>query len=232
MGIASGAYAGAVHVAVHQAGRGQLMPADAPEIKMVRTDPKWPELSGNLLFIIDKLGTTGPQGRSYGSGHLPWIATEFGNHARDGAADDVGHTAPPTAVNIGHHLSLRFIKHHRLAVRRLDQQPNTRHIGNQRIGRHRIRLNSLTTVDSVPGDGADGCAMVLTGVNVNAAIGHLPQPIPVGRDYRRVVTHPMAQVKGIIGGLADSPRSAHDGMDQPWDTQERLELKQIIILFL
>ena len=71
--------------------------------------------------------------------------------------------------------------------------------------------------------------MILTGVNVNAAIGHLPQPIPVGRDHRRVVTHPMAQVKGIIGGLADSPRSAHDGMHQPRDLRKRRKLKQIVL---
>jgi hypothetical protein len=74
--------------------------------------------------------------------------------------------------------------------------------------------------------------VILTGVNVNAATGHFPQPFPVGRDCRRVVTHPMAQVHSVKGRPAAIPHSTHNNMDQSLDTQKWQELKQIIVLFL
>ena len=129
-----------MYVAIRKTGRDQLMPADVPKIKMVRPHTKRPQLPGNFIFEVDKFGAAGPQGRADGSNHLPGVTAESGDHPQDGMADDIGHTAPPAAVNVGHHALLRIEKHHRLAVCRLDQQPDTGHIGNQRIGRHRFRF--------------------------------------------------------------------------------------------
>jgi hypothetical protein len=71
--------------------------------------------------------------------------------------------------------------------------------------------------------------VILPGEYVNAT-GHLPQPVPVGRDCRRIVTHPMAQVIAVKWRPAPLPRSAHNGMGQSRNMQERQELKQIVLL--
>ena len=152
MRVASGADSGSMDILPGDTGPVQLMPADCPQIEMMPSDAKRPQRTGDLLLVIDELGAAGPQRRPDGCNHPFRSAIEFRDHACHRPADDIGHIAPPAAMNVGRHPRLGIDQHDRLAVRRLDQQAYARHIGNQRIGLLRCGLNRCLGGTARPGE--------------------------------------------------------------------------------
>lgn len=226
MRVAAGTNAGGMHVTIRKTGHDQLMPAYLPEVKMVRAHAKGPQMRRDLVPIIDELGTAWPQRRPDGGHHPFWLTTKADNHLTDGSTNNVGHTAPPAAMDVGHHPPLRLEKHDRLTICRLDQQPNPRHIGNQRIGCCRYRLNRIAAVFNVSCDDPDRWAVVLMGINMDPTPTELPQPFPVEHDRFGYIPYTRAQIQTVIGREAKPAVTAGDGMEKPIESVQRGELKK------
>lgn len=121
-----------------------------------------PEFHGNLLAVVDELGTTGPQ-RGTDTGPNPaGTAAEMLFHGLNGAADNILDTPSPTAMYVGNHPPGGLIQQHRLTIGNLNDK-----ISAENIRHHAIRGNG-------PAGGGYASLFAITAQQCNIATMDLP----------------------------------------------------------
>ncbi len=131
--IAARADRGGLYLGRHDACLLKLSAADGPEIEMSGPDLVGMKLLRQFGMKIKKLSAAWPQGRADGGHDLRRVRAEIRRHLPNSFGDDIGHTAPPASMDIGHDPIKRVIENHGLTIGLLDQESDSRLIGDQCI---------------------------------------------------------------------------------------------------
>jgi hypothetical protein len=123
-------------------------------------------------------------------------------HDINGARDDVDDAAPPTAMNVGHHVPDRFVQENSLAVCNLDHQKFFSDVGDHGVTDKLCRVPVVCPDVVLPADDQDPAAVDLLGKNKMLSPDALRHNAPVFLNMFIIIANAVADIQTIVGRFA------------------------------